>query len=86
MSIVVQIVIASIAIPTLGWMILEFLRLRSRITKQDGKIAKLSLFVMQGEKENLRQQAWLGEVQNTVIRMDRNIVRLCEAQHVQYDC
>lgn len=67
-----------VIVPCIAWLIREVLSLRNCMVSQQTEIANI--------KENCRRhQMWQDEQQKTLARVDKNVVRICERNQIQYD-
>jgi len=64
-------IVGSIIIPTVGWLVREVLKLRNDLVAIQTKVAEIS-------KDCDRHQKWSGALQESITRVDRNVVRLCQ--------
>ena len=73
-----MIAVASVVIPTLAWLIKEVLTLRKDMIRLQAHVENMH--------EVCRERGKLFTSQNSMLtRLDRNIVRLCQKQGVEYE-
>lgn len=72
----ITLALGTIITPSVAWLIREVLSLR-------GKMIELETRMMATDRECDRHQKWNSELQTSLTRVDKNVVRLCQASGVQ---
>ncbi len=68
--------ITVVVVPSIAWLVREVLNLR-------GDMIHLQTRLDNTDREVARHQAWAGDLQRAVGRVDRNVARLCQANGVK---
>lgn len=70
--------ISVIVVPAVVWLVKEVLSLRRDLVILQSHMAEM-------DRSCTRHQIWSEGIQNTLYRLDRNIVRLCQSSKVGYE-
>lgn len=70
--------ISVVVVPAVVWLVKEVLSLRRDLVILQSHAAEV-------DRNCHRHQSWAEGIQNTLTRLDRNIVRLCQSSKVGYE-
>ena len=74
--------VSGIVLPCVAWLVKAVLKIQSDFTKFQ---AATEQRMKDRDESCQRHNNWTNDIQKTVVRSDKNIVRLCESQGVDYE-